>query len=96
LGFVWSQPRDPLLSFWVPVVGFAVSVALGVWCAINRLHDFRETARIARDKIEPEEQQAARERTIALGKATWRLLYCQIAFFGFGAVWAILALAIRN
>ncbi len=38
------------------VLAFLGSIALGVWCAINRLHDFRETAQIAktRERMERE------------------------------------------
>ena len=64
----------------------ALSVVLAVWCAINRLYDFRATARIARLRslgkpVDPE----TKEETRIMGKLSWRLFLWQLVLFGFGA-----------
>src|SRR5690606_5290747 len=64
----------------------AGSVILAIWCAINRLRDFRATAQIARlrSKNEPVPPEA-RQETRILGQLTWRLFWWQLVLFGFGA-----------
>lgn len=64
----------------------AASVVLAVWCAINRLRDFRATARIARagSKGEPVASGARQESKI-MGQLSWRLFWWQLVLFGFGA-----------
>lgn len=65
LGFSLNLLKDDLpngsacfssspIEFAIPA--FLGSIALGIWCAINRLHDFRETAQMAktRERMERE------------------------------------------
>ncbi|MNF69862.1 hypothetical protein D3C84_517540 [compost metagenome] len=64
----------------------AASVALAVWCAINRLRDFRATAKIARshwkgEPIAPEDRQESK----VMGQLSWRLFWWQLVLFGFGS-----------
>ena len=63
-------------------------------CAISRLLDFRGTAEITRDDIQDEKKAVTRGRVAGLGRASWRLLYCQIGAFVIGTVllsWAFAA-----
>ncbi|MGE8218488.1 MAG: hypothetical protein ACN6OU_01895 [Stenotrophomonas acidaminiphila] len=64
----------------------ALSVALAVWCAINRLRDFRATAQIARSrsKNEPVLPDARQESEI-MGQLSWLLFWWQLVLFGLGA-----------
>jgi hypothetical protein len=57
----------------------AGSVALGLWCAWNRLMDSRETAQNARGII-------PRMDTRARGERSWYLLGGQLWTFGIGAL----------
>ena len=64
----------------------AVSVGLAVWCAINRLRDFRLTAQIARSRYKGEQVSSdARQETKVLGQLSWLLFWWQLLLFGFGA-----------
>jgi len=87
-GFASSQPiaKCLLIVGTISLVLLASSVALAVWCAINRLRDFRATARIARlrSKSEPV-PPGSREETRILGQLSWRLFWWQLVLFGFGA-----------
>lgn len=87
-GLSSSQPTTTCLL----VVGtfalalLAISVSLAVWCAINRLRDFRATAKIARSRskgkhVPPE----ARQETKIMGQLSWCLFWWQLVLFGFGA-----------
>ncbi|MBI3665783.1 MAG: hypothetical protein HY236_06075 [Acidobacteria bacterium] len=81
------------------LVSLVVSISLGVWCVINRLHDFSKTAQNAKDgealetlqstNQEREEISARlehrRRETERLGENTWTLLYWQIGAFCLGA-----------
>ena len=67
------------------------SVVLGIICVVNRLRDFRVTARIARgrQKESPAEELAPlREHSRRLGRRTWGLFWWQIGTFGGGVVLA--------
>jgi hypothetical protein len=73
--------------FWLLAdLALLVSVALGILCAVNRLHDFRETAKIARKREQMEEDNFARDEIDARlkgcrdanaerGERTWTLFY---------------------
>jgi hypothetical protein len=64
-----------------------VSVAIGLFCAVNRLSDFRLTAQITKNSSEENKKvEEMRKRAGAMGTWTWRLFWAQLAFFGFGAV----------
>lgn len=73
-----------------------LSVALALWCAINRLRDFRATARVTRKRSQGE-QVAPEERreTKILGEASWRLFWWQLVLFGFGAAGAAASVVAR-
>lgn len=64
----------------------ALSVALALWCATNRLTDFRLTARIANPKNSAQPQlEDLRKESAHLGECTWKIFRGQIWSFGFGA-----------
>jgi hypothetical protein len=64
----------------------ATSIGLAVWCAINRLRDFRATTQIARSRYKGELVASdARLETKVLGQLSWRLFWWQLVLFGFGA-----------
>lgn len=64
----------------------AASIGLAVWCAINRLRDFRATAQIARSRSKGESVSPdARYNTKVLGRLSWRLFWWQLILFVFGA-----------
>src|SRR5258708_26045545 len=58
LGFALTLVKDAdvIASCWarcllvLSIVGLLISLALGIWCALNRLADFRMTAQIARGR----------------------------------------------
>jgi uncharacterized membrane protein YbhN (UPF0104 family) len=53
-------PSGATKGLWIAaVLLLAISIILGIWCALNRLADFRETAQNARDRerLEREELQ---------------------------------------
>jgi hypothetical protein len=113
LGFAFAQIKD---ATWSPtpcekfvfsggLVLLTFSIAFALACAINRLCDFRETTKIARDREkwlrkgykEPEIDgllNLRREHTENLGKCTWILFWCQAATFSLGALFLIIALTI--
>lgn len=77
------------------LVLLVASVVFALLCALTRLWNFRETAKIDRLREKPcsclkhekcEEILALRVDTIKLGKRTWCLLYLQLGTFTFGAV----------
>jgi hypothetical protein len=74
----------------------ALSVAVAVCCAINRLRDFRATAQIARarSKGQPVAEESRREVKV-LGKLSWRLFWWQLVLFAIGAGSAALSVVLR-
>lgn len=88
----------------ISVLSLIVSLIVGTWCVINRLHSFRSTAQIARERevrnelgqrkeLEADLAQR-RKNTNALDARTWHLLYCQIGTFGFGVLMLVFCFAI--
>lgn len=74
----------------------AISVALAVWCAINRLRDFRATAKIVRARWKGEPSTSNdRQETRALGDLSWRLFWWQLVLFGFGAAGVVVTVIIQ-
>lgn len=64
----------------------ALSVALALWCAINRLTDFRLTAKIAHPKNNDSHQlEEFREESKRLGERTWEIFRSQVWSFALGA-----------
>ena len=64
-----------------------LSIAMAIWCIINRLRDFRATAETARkreDGMSPIELQPLRTLTKTLGEKTWILFWFQVGSFGLG------------
>ncbi|MCI1711510.1 MAG: hypothetical protein LKM32_14485 [Chiayiivirga sp.] len=73
----------------------AISVVLAVCCAINRLRDFRATARIARHRQRRESVSPdSREETKVLGETSWSYFWWQLTIFGFGAVGTALTIIV--
>ncbi len=63
-----------------------ISGVLGIFCTINRLKDFRDTARIANPRTKGHEKCEARLYAKGLGKNTWRLFWSQVIAFIIGIV----------
>lgn len=87
----WQKP-----TFALSLILLLASFALGVWCTINRLRDFRATMRIARkrDKEGCEtEVQELRLLSSNLGKKTWGIFYWQIGTFSAGILFMVIAVA---
>lgn len=83
---VQSTTNCLLIIATVSMILLVVSVGLAVWCAINRLRDFRATAQIARSRYKEESIGSnARHETTVLGQLSWRLFWWQLILFGFGA-----------
>ena len=77
------------------MLSLIASIALGLWCVVNRLRDFRITESTARDREDLDERQASKEEkekllasrrteTDRLGKRTWHLFWWQIGTFALG------------
>jgi hypothetical protein len=113
LGFAFTQVKDASWSptpcekfvFSAGLVLLIFSIAFALACAINRLCDFRETTKIARDREKWLRERRdeleidrllkrRRDHTENLGKCTWILFWCQATTFSLGALFLILALAI--
>ncbi len=81
------------LAFSISLILLVLSITLGIWCVINRLRDFRTTAKAARmrEKGSPNEDiQSHRDLYKKLGKRTWVLFWWQIGTFGVGIFFTIL------
>jgi Na+/melibiose symporter-like transporter len=64
-----------------------LSVAFALWCATNRLTDFRLTAKIANPKNSSSPQlEEFKEESKRLGERTWDIFRGQIWSFAIGAV----------
>lgn len=80
------------------LIVLAISVVFGLCCAVNRLCDFRLTAKIARrrEKVKWDtELQDLREESKSLGKCTWWLFWAQVTIFGLGAGCGAVAVIIQ-
>ena len=87
-GLTASQPNSKCLLIvgTLSLVLLAASVVLAVWCAINRLRDFRATAQIARSRSKDEPVPSdARQESKIMGQLSWRLFWWQLVLFGLGA-----------
>ena len=86
--FAGPRPTGwPLFLGAISMVALTVSVALALWCNVNRLRDFRATAQIARRRLKNEPiSPEARSETEALGRLSWILFWWQLLLFGIGAV----------
>jgi len=78
------------------ILSLALSIALALWCSINRLRDFRTTAQIARRRVNKESVDPnVRLETKVLGEFSWRLFWWQLVLFGVGAIVSAIALLAR-
>ena len=70
--------------FWIGVLLNIISVAIGIFVAINRLEDFRLTAKIARnrEKNKRETIETDRNEVKIIGNKTWNGFVWQIVTFG--------------
>jgi hypothetical protein len=92
----------PRPAEWVVLVGamallsLAWSIALGLWCNINRLYDFHASAQVSR-------RNASKGRAAAdidlepkvVGEAAWLLVRLQLILFVVGAASSAVALLFR-
>jgi hypothetical protein len=70
------------------------SILFGLWCVVDRLRNFRVTAKVAykrEDGASKLDLQPLRALTEALGKRTWLLFQLHIWAFGIGILFLILA-----
>lgn len=112
LGFALTLLKDPrigrLSCLWLlAVVTLLGSIAVGIWCSINRLDDFRETAKIAGERERMEEGnftrneidarlEHLREANRRQGERTWTLFYWQIGTFGAGIMFLVVAFLVSH
>ena len=83
-------------AFFLSLLLLLASGALGIWCTINRLRDFRATAKITNLKRKDgNESELAdlRELTKKLGKKTWGIFWWQIGTFSAGIFILVLSVA---
>ena len=74
----------------------SASVWFALWCAVNRLSDFRLTAKIAREREKgATDLEEKREKSRLLGEITWRLLNAQLWLFGLGATAGVVAVFLQ-
>jgi len=75
--------------FSISLLSLILSVALGLFCIVNRLRDFRITAKVARkreDGVSELELQPLRTIASTLGERTWLLFWWVISTFGLGVL----------
>ena len=80
-------------AFSVSMLLLLLSIAMGIWCVVNRLRSFRATTKAARMREEgkaDEDIQPYRDLYKKLDDKTWCLFYWQIGAFGVGVVFALL------
>ena len=78
---------------WLGILCLAASVCLALWCALNRLCDFRQTVRLARGQLSVADETKVRRKNRDRGELTWTLLRLQLVTFAVGAILAAVALA---
>jgi len=74
-----------------------ISGAIGIWCTINRLRDYRATTKINRLKSKEKREieiSNLRSLTNTLGKRTWFLFWWQIGAFTAGILCLVLSVAL--
>lgn len=83
-------------AFSISIFLLLLSVALGIWCVINRLRNFRATSKAARMREEgkpSEDIQPYRDLYKKLGEKTWVLFWWQVGTFGSGILFTILSVS---
>ncbi len=63
-------------------LSLATAAAIGLWCSLNRLWDFRGTTKRAGDKPDA----PSKEELDNIGKRTWTLFYIVLGGFAVGVV----------
>jgi nitrate/nitrite transporter NarK len=108
LGFSVSLLLNPLYipacvekaAFTVSLFALLVSVMAGIVATCLRVHDFRTTRAITRERQRghTEELSCLREQAKKYGEWTWRLFYTQLYTFGAGVALLLLSfcLAFRH
>lgn len=72
------------------------SVVFALFCAVNRLLDFRLTAKIARRREEGKtDLEVLRDEANSLGSFSWGLFWFQLTLFGLGAGCTALSVIIQ-
>ena len=72
------------------------SVVFALFCAVNRLLDFRLTAKIARRREEGKtDLEELRDEANSLGSFSWGLFWFQLTLFGLGAGCTALSVIIQ-
>lgn len=80
--------------FLISIICLLVSGGLGISCVINRLHDFRATAQISKNKennSSKENIEGQRNLCQKLGARTWMFFKVQIVLFALGVVSMVIA-----
>ena len=91
LGFAVSKGSSDWTQWalWLGIVLLLASGTLALCCAWNRLQDFRESAQLARGKLNLAERRERRRKNRKRSARTWVLLGCQLWTFGLGAACVI-------
>lgn len=81
-------------GFSVSLFLLLASVALGLWCVINRLRDFRATTEVARKRENgstESELEPLRSRYRQLGRMTVGIFWWQVGTFGLGVLLTVIS-----
>jgi len=92
-----NPPTWQRYAFSLSMVLLIFSIALGIWCVINRLRSFRATAQVARMREQgrsEEDINLLRVQYEKLDAMTWPLFWWQIGTFGGGVLLTILGVAV--
>lgn len=95
LGFAVSREPSGWAQVvqWLGVACLAASVGLALWCAWNRLSDFRETAQLARRRMSIPERAELKRANKKRQERTWTLLRWQLSAFALGVLLVVVAVA---
>ena len=106
IGYVFNfiEPSNIIFNctqkffIWIGTLLNIFSVAIGIFVAINRLKDFRLTAKIARDREKKNREtiQADRNESKIIGKKTWNGFVWQIVAFGISFLCFAITILIEN
>ena len=93
LGFAVSRESSTWTQWalWVGTAFLLISVVFALCCAVNRLSEFRESARLARRKMNLAERRERRRKNRRRGTWTWILLHLQLWCFAIGATAVVIA-----
>ncbi|MFP3873744.1 MAG: hypothetical protein ACLFV1_04745 [Thiohalophilus sp.] len=81
-------------SFSISILLLLASVALGVWCVINRLRGFRQTTKVARKREKgtaEAELEPLRNIYRAIDRKTWGIFWWQVGTFSLGVLLTVIA-----